>query len=99
MLSFVPYRKPVHCLPLRAARYPDGKLFQPEFAPEPISVYEGGIEIPITRTGGEANAASLFLRYQACDAQQCLPPARTRVMLPAQPARSTAPEAQQPGGA
>ena len=86
-------------LPLRAARYPDGKLFQPEFAPEPISVYEGGIEIPITGTGGEANAASLFLRYQACDAQQCLPPARTRVMLPAQPARSTAPEAQEPGGA
>ncbi|MBW2362739.1 MAG: DUF255 domain-containing protein [Deltaproteobacteria bacterium] len=84
---------------LRGAHYPQGTLFQPEFAPEPISVYEGSVEIPLTRLEGESEISSLVVRYQACDERQCLPPARSPVALPARLDPASGPRDARLGGA
>ena len=61
------------------ARYPAGELFEPAFAPDPIAVYEG--EIDIALPGVSAETPTLVVRFQACDAERCLSPGTARVRL------------------
>jgi hypothetical protein len=62
--------------------YPPGKAFHPAFSDEALSVYEGRVEIKarLVREGDLA-AASVAVRYQACDHQRCLPPAVSQLRL------------------
>ncbi len=62
--------------------YPPGKAFHPAFSDEALSVYEGRVEIK-ARLAREADlaAASVAVRYQACDQQRCLPPAVSHLRL------------------
>jgi len=57
-----------------SARYPEGRRFRPDFAREPIAVYEGTVEIPVSVPGGASPRVAV--RFQACDDSQCLPPHR-----------------------
>jgi hypothetical protein len=57
-------------------RYPDGRSFRPAFAPDPIEVYEGEVEIAVTFDGRSRMPERLAVRFQACDATSCLPPGR-----------------------
>jgi uncharacterized protein len=54
---------------VRNVRYPEGTPFKPGFAREPISVYEGTVEI-----AGEARGERIAVGYQVCDEGRCLPP-------------------------
>lgn len=55
--------------------YPAGKQIKSPFADELISVYTGKIEIPMmfNLTGKPPQMPKLFLRYQMCTEQSCLP--------------------------
>ncbi len=65
-------------------RYPEGRSFQPAFASEPIQVYEGTVEIPVVPEDGADAPAQLAVRFQACDADRCLPPHRAVLALEAE---------------
>ena len=62
--------------------YPDGRSFAPDFAPEPISVYEGEIEIAVELEEA-ASLEAIDVHYQACDEARCLAPTREHVALEA----------------
>ncbi|MGH7338189.1 MAG: protein-disulfide reductase DsbD domain-containing protein, partial [Myxococcota bacterium] len=64
-------------------RYPKGESFQPDFADEPIQVYEGAVEIPVSLSDGASGSPRLAVRFQACDDAQCLPPDRVVLALEA----------------
>jgi hypothetical protein len=49
--------------------YPRGSRHHPRFSLEPLDVYEGAVEIPVTTRANE-----LALTFQACDESSCLPP-------------------------
>ncbi len=66
--------------------YPAAQSFRPAFATEPLRVYEGTIEFTVPRVSGANAPSGLALRYQACDAERCLPPHR-EVLLPTPGAR------------
>ena len=62
-------------------RYPPGRPFRPRFSPDAISVYEGTVDIPVVLADPSDPPERLELRFQACDAQRCLPPAETELLL------------------
>jgi uncharacterized protein YyaL (SSP411 family) len=66
-------------LTLQDVAYPDGKSVRLAFEPQPLSVYEGAIEIPLRLAVGKdavagPRVARVRLRFQACDDRKCLPP-------------------------
>jgi DsbC/DsbD-like thiol-disulfide interchange protein len=56
------------------------------FAEQPLAVYEGSVTIPIPLTaeaGAQGQRTIRFkIRVQACDSQQCYPPATLDAALP-----------------
>lgn len=66
--------------------YPEGENFEFEFVPEPISVYQGEVTVPMTfqvredHPGGHTRIP-LELIYQACDDTRCLPPETKQIKL------------------
>ncbi|MCB1056856.1 MAG: thioredoxin, partial [Acidobacteria bacterium] len=61
---------------VRDVVYPAGEILETSFAPDPVAVYRGRVEI----TGElSSEAAGLELTFQACDDHRCLPPVHTRV--------------------
>jgi len=59
--------------------YPAGKKLAVEVFPEPVSVYEGQVEIRgeievPTGAGGKTDDLEFQIRYQACNDKTCLPP-------------------------
>jgi hypothetical protein len=63
------------------AAYPEGKSFRPAFSDEPIQVYEGRLEIPVTLTARPDALLRAILHFQACDETRCLPPDRIAIDL------------------
>lgn len=64
-----------------AIRYPKGESFRPAFAGEPIQVYAGVVEIPVSVSDGASGPPKLAVRFQACDEKMCLPPDRVALVL------------------
>ena len=58
-------------------RYPKGSPYHPRFSREPLSVYEGAVQIPV-----ETKARKLSLTFQACDDSSCLPPETVELSAP-----------------
>jgi hypothetical protein len=63
---------------LRDVTYPPGRLLTLQGAEEPISVYEGEIEIT-GALAADGAAPGLVLTYQSCDEARCLPPVRSEL--------------------
>ena len=64
--------------------YPPAQVFQTDFAPDGLQVYDGTVTIvAVLPPGTAAQAASLHatVRTQACTAEICLPPADLPVPL------------------
>jgi hypothetical protein len=66
--------------------YPPPKMETFAFAEQPLAVYEGSVNIPIPLTA-DASAQGqrtipFKIRVQACDSQQCYPPATLDASLP-----------------
>jgi len=66
--------------------YPAPKMETFAFADQPLAVYEGSVSVPIVVTA-DAKAAGqrtvpFKIRVQACDTQQCFPPATLDAALP-----------------
>ena len=65
--------------------YPPGVMRDFAFVEEPISVYEGRVEIraqlPVPAEASGEVALAVAVRYQACDHEQCLPPVSSRAEL------------------
>ena len=70
-----------------SAVYPKGKLLDFSFNDQPVSVYEGVLEIQMQlqlKPGVSLEGAfpiNLNLEYQACDDQRCLPPSTDTIQL------------------
>ncbi len=64
-------------------RYPRGESFRPAFADKSIQVYQGAVEIPVVLQAGAEVPEQLAVRFQACDAERCLPPHRAVLALQA----------------
>ncbi len=69
-----------------AVAYPPGTMQTFAFAPDPISVYDGQVEVIATLAIPASVAAGSIpieadLRYQACTDDRCLPPITTRTSL------------------
>ncbi len=66
--------------------YPPGVLKKFSFAEKPLSVYEDHVIIPIafkiTKPATTERLLPLKIRVQACDNQQCYPPATLQASLP-----------------
>ena len=66
--------------------YPPPKMETFPFADKPLAVYEGSVTIPIPVTvapGARGQRTIPFkIRVQACDSQQCYPPAMLDAALP-----------------
>jgi len=66
--------------------YPPPKMEKLSFAEQPLAVYEGNVTIPIPLTaapGAKGQQTIPFkIRVQACDTQQCYPPATLDAALP-----------------
>jgi len=66
--------------------YPPGKMETFPFADQPLAVYEGSVTIPIPITpapGARGQRSIPFkIRVQACDSEQCYPPATLDASLP-----------------
>jgi cytochrome c biogenesis DsbD-like protein len=66
--------------------YPPPKMETFAFADQPLAVYEGSVTIPISlipEAGANGQRTIRFkIRVQACDAQQCFPPATLDAALP-----------------
>lgn len=68
------------------AVYPAGRMEKFQFADQPLAVYEGETQIKLP-LHGKANAAKVStslpikVRVQACDNQQCFPPATLNTTL------------------
>jgi hypothetical protein len=65
----------------RSVRYPEGRSYQPEFAPTAIQVYAGTVEIVVSPGETAVSPEGLALRFQACSDTQCLPPHRSALVL------------------
>ncbi|MFP8880309.1 MAG: thioredoxin domain-containing protein [Myxococcota bacterium] len=78
-------------------QYPAGVVFAPSFSPEPLSTYQGTLEIALhvskeeatpqtanekLPSGKNTSAKTVSVRYQACDESRCLPPATSRAAIP-----------------
>ena len=68
--------------PEARVEYPAGATKKFGFAEEPLSVYDGVLDIPVlidvpASAAGGPVAISAVLRYQACDDRSCLPPVNT----------------------
>ncbi len=62
--------------------YPPGADYHPRFSLEPLSVYEGRVDIRV-RTGGTGKPRDGYdLTFQACDDTSCLPPETVRLTAP-----------------
>ena len=70
--------------------YPLPKMETFAFADQPLAVYEGNVTIPIplaADAGARGQRTLPFkIRVQACDSQQCYPPATLDASLPIDPA-------------
>jgi DsbC/DsbD-like thiol-disulfide interchange protein len=78
---------PIDGLELRPMRWPSPRPFRVEGLDETFKVYEGTIRgvLPFAFTaapGAGDQVLRTTLRYQACRASMCLPPAEIRVGLP-----------------
>jgi len=66
--------------------YPQPKMETFAFAEQPLAVYEGSVTVPIPLTaeaGAQGQRTIPFkIRVQACDSQQCYPPATLDASLP-----------------
>jgi hypothetical protein len=66
--------------------YPPAKMETFPFADQPLAVYEGSVTIPIPITpvpGARGQRTIPFkIRVQACDSEQCYPPAMLDASLP-----------------
>ncbi|HXI61712.1 MAG TPA: protein-disulfide reductase DsbD domain-containing protein [Pyrinomonadaceae bacterium] len=66
--------------------YPPPKMESFPFADQPLAVYEGSVTIPIPITlapGARGQRTIPFkIRVQACDSEQCYPPAMLDASLP-----------------
>ncbi len=68
---------------LRALGYPEGRPLPSRISEEPLSVYDGTVEI----TGelrGVGEGSRLVLIFQACDEERCLPRVERAVAIPPQ---------------
>jgi hypothetical protein len=67
-------------------QYPPAKTAKFDFADQPLAVYEGHVTIPIPLTAAPGATGQrtipLKIRVQACDTQQCYPPATLDAALP-----------------
>jgi len=69
-------------------QYPAGVVFAPSFSPEPLSTYQGTLEVPLklaSQAEPEKKGTSpktVVVRFQACDESRCLPPTTSRVVIP-----------------
>jgi DsbC/DsbD-like thiol-disulfide interchange protein len=64
---------------LTAIKYPKGKLSRPSYADEPVSVYEGRVDIfgvlaVPESAGGKTDDIEIAITYQACNDTECLLP-------------------------
>ncbi|HMH44659.1 MAG TPA: protein-disulfide reductase DsbD domain-containing protein [Pyrinomonadaceae bacterium] len=66
--------------------YPPPKMERFAFADQPLAVYEGSVTIPIPVTPAPGARGQRMIpckvRVQACDSEQCYPPAMLDVYLP-----------------
>ena len=66
--------------------YPSPKMEKFAFADQPLAVYEGTVTIPIPVTPAPGASGQrtipLKIRVQACDSEQCYPPAMLDASLP-----------------
>ncbi|MEE2672275.1 MAG: DUF255 domain-containing protein [Myxococcota bacterium] len=62
--------------------YPEGSRYHPRFSPEPLSVYEGEIEISVHSGAPLPTGEELALTFQACDDRNCLPPETVEFAVP-----------------
>jgi suppressor for copper-sensitivity B len=72
--------------PEESVRYPQAKTKTFAFADQPLSVYDGEVEIhsDVAIPAGTANgpvAVAAALHYQACNDSECLPPVTTKADL------------------
>lgn len=71
-------------------KYPAGVLKKFQFADQPLSVYEGHVNIPIpfkiTKPSTTRRLLPLNVRVQACDEEKCFPPATLTASLPVETA-------------
>jgi uncharacterized protein YyaL (SSP411 family) len=65
---------------LRNVRYPEPDELQPDFAGQPLAVYEREVEIA-GELGDLAPGGRLLVTYQPCDAARCLPAATLAVAI------------------
>ena len=67
-------------------KYPPGVLKKFQFADQPLSVYEGHVNIPIpfkiTKPATTQRLLPIKVRVQACDEEKCFPPATLNASLP-----------------
>ena len=88
-----PYLKPTELIfkatpsiSISSVKYPGATTRKFQFAEKPLAVYEGSITIPIPLTaeaGAQGQRTIPFkIRVQACDTQQCYPPATLDASLP-----------------
>ena len=64
------------------AVYPKGSRYHPRFSREPLSVYEGNLEIRVRSDAPLPAAEKLALTFQACDDSSCLPPETVELAVP-----------------
>ncbi len=62
--------------------YPDGSRYHPRFSREPLSVYEGEVEIQVRSSAPLPTGEKLALTFQACDDSSCLPPETVELAVP-----------------
>ena len=64
-----------------AVTYPPGQMHRYPFAEQPLSVYEGTVQIRISPTDTGDGPLQVVLRYQACTEAQCLAPQDVPLVL------------------
>jgi hypothetical protein len=62
--------------------YPEGREYHPRFSLEPLSVYEGEVDIRLRTETSSGGDSGFDLTFQACDASSCLPPETVRLKTP-----------------
>jgi uncharacterized protein YyaL (SSP411 family) len=66
---------------LRGVVYPEGALWQPEFAQGQIRVYRDRVVVEGELRRGEGASGELVVAFQPCDESRCLPPVERRLKL------------------
>ncbi|MGH9520258.1 MAG: protein-disulfide reductase DsbD domain-containing protein [Terriglobales bacterium] len=61
---------------LTAVKWPAAAEYKFSFSPDPLAVFEGTLQVPVTLKTGAAGSYTLHgtFHYQACNEQLCRPP-------------------------